>query len=215
MNFVEQHINLQSEDLILNSLRGLYWEKHDALIISDLHIGKSGHFRKHGIQITSNVQTSDLKRLSFLISHYRIRQLLVVGDLFHAEMNLDMHEFNQWRLAHADVEIILIKGNHDRLNPEIYQNFNITCRNKDLLIDPFRFVHEPYSETDVFSISGHLHPGISIQLKGQPRIKLPCFQVSKSYLILPAFSLFTGLNVSESDSETKYYAFTESSFFEF
>lgn len=215
MIHAEKHIVLQDETLLLNSLRSLYWPKEKTLIASDLHIGKSAHFRKHGIPVSSRVQHSDLDRLSFLISHYQAERLIVVGDLFHAEVNSDFNVFHNWRMTHQALDIWLIKGNHDRLKHEVYDRFRLSCCKESTFIMPFDFIHEPPEHNQNFSISGHVHPGISVKLKSSPRIKLPCFQVSKQQLILPAFSKFTGLNDSKPPDSSIFYAFTDTAFFTF
>jgi len=214
MNLVEQQITIEGEQLTLTNLRALHWEKEQALVVSDLHIGKSAHFRRHGIPISSNVQQKDLQRLSFLVEQYQVHKLIVVGDLFHAEINTDMDDFKQWREDNAMLEIILIKGNHDRLKDAIYEKFQISCCQKELVLEPFQFIHEPKVSGN-FSISGHLHPGVSIRQKGRPQIKLPCYEISASQLILPAFSEFTGLAMSRNKKGKQFHAFTETSFFEF
>jgi len=216
MKYAEKQITIKGERLGLNNLRAMYWSREKALIASDLHIGKSAHFRKHGIPISANVQHNDLERLSFLVSHYKPEKLIVVGDLFHAELNTDMDLFRIWRAKHSDLEIILIKGNHDRLDDRIYDRFDIAYCTQELHLAPFNFIHEPQlAGTDVFAISGHIHPGIRITSKTKQQIKLPCFEVSSSQLILPAFSEFTGLAISKRVKRHSYYAFTETSFFEF
>ena len=105
MRYAEKQITIKGESLVLNNLRAMYWSREKALIASDLHIGKSAHFRKYGIPISVNVQHNDLERLSFLVSHYKPEKLIVVGDLFHAELNTDMDLFKIWRAKHSDLEI--------------------------------------------------------------------------------------------------------------
>ncbi|MGB3607941.1 ligase-associated DNA damage response endonuclease PdeM [Psychroserpens sp.] len=214
MTFVEKHIRLQDEDLILNNGRVLFWEKEGILITSDIHIGKTAHFRRHGIPISSQVQDNDLKRLSHLIDYYQPNQLLVVGDLFHAELNVDMESFSKWRDNNPNLDISLIKGNHDRLKNEVFETFDIECCSKQHVRNPFKFIHEPDFSAEGFSISGHIHPGVVVQKKA-PRIKLPCFQVLEHQLILPAFSEFTGLSIVKTNNKSVCHAFTETSFFEF
>ncbi|NNC44708.1 MAG: hypothetical protein HKN99_02380 [Winogradskyella sp.] len=83
-------------------------------------------------------------------------------------------------------------------------------------LDPFTLLHE-YEEgnPDSFTISGHVHPGVLIKGKGKQKLKLPCYQVTSNQLILPAFSLFTGLNTYSKPEDAVCFAFTESSIFKF
>jgi metallophosphoesterase superfamily enzyme len=54
------------------------------LILSDLHLGKTAHFRKNGIPLPANIILEDLKRLSILIDHFKPEKIIVVGDFLHA-----------------------------------------------------------------------------------------------------------------------------------
>ncbi|HEY4936402.1 MAG TPA: metallophosphoesterase, partial [Puia sp.] len=47
----------------LTTDRTMFWEEEKALIVSDLHFGKTGHFRKSGIAVPPSVFKEDLQRL--------------------------------------------------------------------------------------------------------------------------------------------------------
>ena len=212
---VTQKINCKNEILELTNQRVIFWESQNSLILSDLHIGKSAHFQKSGIPIPSNILTTDLKRLAQLIHHFKANQLIIVGDLFHAEYNKDLDEFKSWLTQFINLNIKLIKGNHDRLSDKVYQQFNIEVFNKNYTQNLLKFVHDfDNIEEEYFVISGHTHPGVFIKGKGKQRIKLPCYQVTKQQLILPAFSLFTGLNTKNAPENCKNYCFTNDGIFE-
>lgn len=215
MVIVSKEIRCRNEVLEITNQRVLYWKSQKSLILSDLHIGKSAHFQKSGIPIPKNVLTTDLERLKQLILHFKAENLIIVGDLFHAEYNTDLDEFKAWLQQFKTLKIQLIKGNHDRLSNAIYKQFNIDVFTTELNINTLKFVHDAIEQqTDFFTISGHIHPGVFIKGKGRQRIKLPCFQVTQNQLILPAFSLFTGLNTRQSLQKCKNFAFTEDGIFE-
>ena len=67
---------------------------------------------------------------------------------------------------------------------------------------------------DKFCVSEHTHPGIVLKGKGKMQLKLPCYEISKHRLILPAFSEFTGLNTTKSVPSAVCFAFTDKSIFE-
>ena len=48
---------------LLSANKTIFWEEEKILILSDLHLGKSGHFRKAGIAIPQNILQEDLFRL--------------------------------------------------------------------------------------------------------------------------------------------------------
>ena len=212
---ITQKICCKREVLQLTNQRAIFWESQNSLILSDLHIGKSAHFQKSGIPIPSSILREDLFRLAKLIHHFKVTTLIIVGDLFHAEYNTDMEEFKVWLQQFQNLKIQLIKGNHDKLSNQIYEQFDIEVFSSSLQIKTLKFVHELTSiNKDYFTISGHTHPGVFIKGKAKQRIKLPCYQVTKDQLILPAFSLFTGLNTKNAPKNCKNYAFTDKALFE-
>jgi DNA ligase-associated metallophosphoesterase len=215
MSIVTKEIECCGAHLTLTNQRALYWKGEQMLVLSDLHIGKTAHFRKAGIAIPSQILLNDLKRLQNLIQNFEIKTILIVGDLFHAEVNTDIQTFKDWKVQFESIEWWLIKGNHDRLKWSVYEDLGIKLDNEYNETGPFRFVHDiNHCEDDVFCISGHTHPGVLIKGRGRQSIKLPCFQVSKNQLILPAFSEFTGLNTASDIKETICYAFTKTAIFE-
>ena len=215
LSIVTHKINCNDEVLELTNQRVIYWKNKKSLILSDLHIGKSAHFQKSGIPIPSSVLDDDLERLKQLIHHFKATTLIIVGDLFHAEYNKDLDEFKNWLSNFETLKLELIKGNHDRLKHSIYDFFEIKVHQPALEIDCVKFVHDNIQpKENCFTISGHTHPGVAIKGKSRQRIKLPCFQVTENQLILPAFSLFTGLNTKNAPKDCKNFCFTDDGIFE-
>ena len=215
MKIVEEAIQLQGEQLVLTNQRALYWPAQEALVLSDLHVGKTAHFRRYGIPIPDDIFKEDLLKLEGLIAHFKVQEVVVVGDLFHAEVNKNMDEFAQWRNKFNEVDFRLIKGNHDRFSDHWISKFNLEVVDY-LKLDPFLFVHDPQNHKGCnFVISGHIHPGVLVKGKGRQKIKLPCYAITDNELVLPAFSKFTGLNSRYSKKNTVHYAFTENAFFKF
>lgn len=202
-------INCKGEILVLDKDKAIYWEAKRMLIISDLHLGKSAHFRKSGIQVPAAVTTNDLGKLERLIVKYSPECLLVTGDMFHNKMNSDVESFKSWRLRLPALKIMLIKGNHDLLQPSDYSGLDIDIRGKQLLCPPFRFVHDQPGETDeYYNITGHIHPGVTIYGRARQRLRLPCFYFGKTSATLPAFSTFTGLSKISSEQGDQFFVIT-------
>jgi DNA ligase-associated metallophosphoesterase len=211
MKLAIEEIICKGEVFTLTNQRVLFWAKENALVLSDLHVGKSATFRKHGIPISRKVLEDDLERLSQLMAHFKAKKLIVVGDLFHAEYNKDISYFKDW-LNQSQITIELIAGNHDRHSERFYEELGLKVYSKEKISTSIRFVHdETTPNEDYFTISGHTHPGVLIKGKGRQYMKLPCFQVTEHQLILPAFSKFTGLNTKNPPENCMNYAFTETS----
>ena len=87
MILAEKSIFIQDQIFVLTNQRAMFWTAKNTLIFSDLHLGKTAHFRKSGIALPSSLIVEDLKRLSRLIVHYQVERLIVVGDFLHAGKN--------------------------------------------------------------------------------------------------------------------------------
>ena len=121
----------------LSPERVLFWEEEKILIVSDLHFGKTGHFRKSGIAVPQAVYKEDLQRLFSQISFFKAQQLIIVGDLFHSLANKEMDFFLKWRKDISQLPFLLVKGNHDILDNSWYQKNKIEVHQPQLIIEPF------------------------------------------------------------------------------
>ena len=183
------------DTFLLSSNRTVFWEDEKTLILSDLHLGKSGHFRKSGIAIPQTVFKEDMQRLLAEIKYFAPKQLIIVGDLFHSKMNREHDLFLRWRNDILSTEIHLIKGNHDILKNEWYEEAGILVSEKHLTIRHFTFTHdieECETGKDHYCFSGHIHPSVYLSGTGKQSVTLPCFYFAKDHAVLPAFGRFTG-----------------------
>jgi DNA ligase-associated metallophosphoesterase len=198
---------IKDQQLWLSPDRCVFWEEERALIVSDLHFGKTGHFRKWGIAVPQSVYRKDLQRLLAQIQYFQPEQLLVVGDMFHSKENKELGLFRKWRDDFPNLRVRLVQGNHDILEPEWYRNAGIVVNKPKWEMGAFGFVHdmndceEDGVDTDCgnkaiagrrYFFSGHIHPGIRINGMGKQSLQFPCFYFGKDFAILPAFGRFTG-----------------------
>ncbi len=206
-----KEIQFAGELLLLNNRRSIYWPVEQMLIFSDLHLGKSAHFRQNGIAVPREFIQKDLNTLKELILNYDTKVITIVGDFFHAGINSDTELFTQWIQDFPDLQWNIIKGNHDKSvnNNHTELPFQIS---DSLSIGPITFVHHP-EEGQNFTISGHIHPGVKLRASYGKALKIACFLVSENQIILPAFSRFTGLDtgfLKKSDEKyTPYVALDE------
>jgi DNA ligase-associated metallophosphoesterase len=201
---------LHQQKLWLTAQRSVFWEEQKALIVSDLHFGKTGHFRKSGIPVPQTIYKEDLQRLITLLNYFKPQQLIVVGDFFHSHVNTELDWFKKWRHDLSHLKIILVKGNHDILKDSWYEEADIEVIEKELLMYPFLFTHDKCMDRkDVYTFCGHVHPGIYLQGSGKQAIRLPCFYFAKHHCILPAFSRFTGIALIEPERNENVFAIVE------
>ena len=192
----EAELILLEQTLLLLPEKAIYWKQEHALIAADVHLGKSGHFRKAGIAIPQHMAQEDLAVLSDLIRLHKPAKLIFLGDLFHSELNTDWDWFALWREQFPKLEIILVKGNHDIINDKYYHQLNIKTP-MEYSMGPFLMLHHPLTPTKQANASGyilcgHIHPGVRMYGKGRQALTLPCFTFGERQAILPSFGKFTG-----------------------
>jgi uncharacterized protein len=208
---------IRNQQLWLSPDRSVFWEEERTLIAADLHFGKTGHFRKSGLAVPPAVYKEDLQRLLSQIQYFQPRQFIVVGDLFHSRANKELELFQKWRENFPDLEIQLIKGNHDILEDDWYLHAGIQVRQPSLELNHFQFVHDIESDQLLpgintnsgnrrYYISGHIHPGIRINGAGKQSLCFPCFYFGRQYAVLPAFSRFTGVALIEPAKNESVFA---------
>ncbi len=203
---------IHQQNFWLSPDRCVYWEEEQALILSDLHFGKTGHFRKSGIAVPQSVFKDDIQRLVDQLQFFNARQLIVVGDMFHSHANKEHELFMRWRNDFPHLTVHLVKGNHDILKKKWYTEANILLHDDCLEINQFSFMHDlsgcPDSPGQYF-FTGHIHPGISISGIAKQSLKFPCFYFTEDYAVLPAFSRFTGLAMIDPKRNEDVFAIVE------
>ncbi|MFT3702663.1 MAG: ligase-associated DNA damage response endonuclease PdeM [Agriterribacter sp.] len=206
---------LLNQTLWLSAGRAVFWEEEKALILADLHFGKTGHFRKEGIGIPQTIFKEDLQRLVTLIQFFKAGSLIVVGDMFHSKSNSEHDLFEKWRKDLPFLDVHLVKGNHDILKQQWYEDAGIQVHQQQLIIKDFCFLHDEEvkdaSMREKFLFCGHLHPGITIRNSARQSLHFPCFHFASHCCTLPAFSKFTGVTNIRRKEEDKVFAIVEDS----
>lgn len=214
-SFIKHTIN--QNDFILNSNRTIFWEQEKILIISDLHLGKTGHFRKAGIGVPATIMKEDMQRFVAAIQFYKPSLVVIVGDLFHSVENKEHELFLKWRTDLQHLPMLLVKGNHDIVPATWYKNAGIETAERIWRRNNFLFVHhiqdvtkDELNDTDYF-FSGHIHPAVSIKGLGKQSLRFSCFYFTQKYAVLPAFGKFTGTYVVEPSKKEKAFAIVNNS----
>lgn len=201
-------IEIRNNHFELLPQRAIHWKEKQSLILSDLHIGKGMHFRKAGIAIPKDVFDADLQKLNDLILKFAPQSLIIVGDMFHSVYNVEITLFDLWRAQYPELEIHLVRGNHDILSKQNFNELNITLH-ETLETEEFVFSHAKCEHGSKFCFSGHLHPGIRIMGAARQTIKLPCFHFTTHSCTLPAFGKFTGLFLIDPQRMDKVFVILE------
>lgn len=185
--------NFLNQTLYLLPEKAIWWEESHALIVSDIHFSKAGHFRKEGIHVPTEADEENYKVLDKLIDDFSPEQLLVLGDMIHSGYNHELERFCIWRENKRSLNMLLVAGNHDILDKKFYSNCNIQVVD-DWVQAPFLFTHKPLKKnsSSYYNLSGHIHPSVNLIGNARQTMRLPCFFFGENYGLLPAFGAFTG-----------------------
>ena len=202
-------IELQGETLSLFSERAAFWHAQNALLIADPHWGKAATFRAGGIPVPSGTTTDAIRRLDSLVTRTRALRIFFLGDLLHAETGRSKTMFaslSQWRSANESIDVILVRGNHDKRAGDPPGELRFSCVDAPYVIGPFVLTHYPLPSEEGYVLGGHVHPGVRIYGAGRQRERLPCFAFGSRVGILPAFGDFTGLGDVEPVEGARIFA---------
>ncbi len=190
-------VRFGGEALRLLRDRALVRVERGDLVVADLHLGKPEAFRAHGSPVPEGVTEHDLGRLSAMIRETGAARLVVLGDLLHSRHGATGPLFEamaRWQERHAGVEVLLVRGNHDRKSGALPHELGI------VEVDPpfddgLVLLHEPEAApAGRCCLAGHVHP--SVRAPGL-RMSGACFAMSERLCILPSFGTFTGSRAVE------------------
>jgi DNA ligase-associated metallophosphoesterase len=181
--------------LLLAAERAVYRPSVRRLYVADVHFGKAAAFRGRGVPVPAGTTRENLARLDGLIADYAPIELVFLGDFAHARVAGLYERLRPWRERHRDVGMRIVRGNHDARAGEPPGELGIELI--ELLVGPspdppFVLRHEPSQSADGFGLAGHLHPCFSLHGRAHEALRLPCFWLNASGLVLPAFGAFTG-----------------------
>lgn len=160
----------------------LFWPSQGALIVADLHLGKSGRMARRGGALLPPFETREtLARLSAELTASGAARLICLGDSFDDDMAIA--ELGGERglieaICHQ-YETLWITGNHDPGPSNLPGRVLSEAQIAGLTL---RHIAAPGPD-----ISGHYHP--KLRIAGQ---RLPAFLIGADHLILPAFGAYTG-----------------------
>lgn len=192
-------ININNELQIIDLC--IYLKKHNALVISDIHIGYEEALNKQGILISRLQFQQTMKRIENLISlalktnkKTSFDLIIINGDLKHEFGTISETEWRQTLkfidfIATKTKKIILIKGNHDTILEPIAKKRNIEIVEEYMLgnngkYSEYYFCHgNIIPKTNAFKqaktvIIGHEHPAISFKENFRVE-KFKCFLFGK------------------------------------
>jgi DNA ligase-associated metallophosphoesterase len=165
--------------------RALFWPAQRAVVIADAHIGRPLPHHQHAATLLQSL----LGRLSHIIKTTAATQCIVLGDLFHMRKHYlpeAVEPFVQWRQQHADLDMLLVRGNHERAMGDPPARCGLRCINPGFVLDDVTLLHEPRQQPG-FAMAAHLHPNMLVPGPRTAMVAVACFIWHPNYLVLPAF----------------------------
>jgi DNA ligase-associated metallophosphoesterase len=189
-------VQVHGETLTLLAERAVYWERTRTLLVADPHFGKAATFRALGVPVPRGTTTETLMRLDTLLACTEAQRLIFLGDFLHAREGRSpetLRVIAEWRAKHAPIDVVLVRGNHDKRAGDPPRELEIRCVEGALIEAPFVFTHKPARSDDGYVLCGHVHPGVRLTGAAHQSRRLPYFWFSNETAVLPAFGEFTGL----------------------
>jgi len=192
------------------------------LAVGDLHLGYELMLRQSGVGLPESQVDEiieDLKKTFAKIKAlgFSIKKIIFLGDIKHYfgfeynERRIFDEILNFLKNYFEDKDIILIKGNHDKMDYSGKKMKNYLIR------DGICFVHghiafpEIYDESVKTIVMGHIHPSVIISDRANvKREKFKCFLVGKFHnkkvIILPSFfEIIEGTSVNDYREDYQSY----------
>ncbi len=168
----------------------LFWPRHGALLVADLHFEKGSWFAARGQMLPPYDSLATLHALAALVEQAGARALWCLGDSFHDSAGCE-------RLAPEARALLTsltgrldwrwITGNHDSLLVDHCGGTIV----EEAEVDGLMLRHEADPADPRPELSGHFHPKLRVNVRGR-QVARRCFVASGTKLILPAFGALTG-----------------------
>jgi DNA ligase-associated metallophosphoesterase len=183
--------------------RAVWHAASRTLWVADVHLGKAAAYRTLGQPAPAGTTRGNLDRLTALIDSRRAARLIFLGDLFHARQSYNqslLMALLEWRERHRDIEVWLVRGNHDRRAGEPPAALRIETTDEPHFSAEVEGRHHPLSAGELVLggefgrtvLAGHTHPTFRLRGPGRDSMAFPCFALQGRQVVMPAFGEFTG-----------------------
>ena len=195
------------EDIEVKDLT-LFFKKEKLLVFTDVHLGYEDALNRKGV-LRPKFQFKDvILRLEKVLKSVAPKKIIILGDLKHEFGRISDIEWREVRkliefLKQNCEELILIKGNHDKIIDPIAKKCEVEVKTQYLFKNLF-FCHGDFIPKDLklkeylknikTVFIGHEHPAITLN-DGVRTEKFKCFLKgtwkNKNLIVLPSFNLLT------------------------
>lgn len=207
----DMEIEIAGAALVLLPERAAFLPDAETLLVADVHFGKAAAFRAAHIPLPGGNTEDEIARLTSAVKRTGARRIIFLGDLLHTKRGRDAQTLalvRAWRREHSDLDMVLVRGNHDTHASDPPEDWAISCVEAPYPLAPFLLQHLPVPHADGYVLAGHLHPAARLIGAGQ-QLKLPCFWFGQQVGVLPAFGSFTDMAIIKPHPGNRVYVIAE------
>ena len=117
-------ISLAQQTFQLHASGAAYWVEQDTILLADVHLGKSAHFRRNGMAVPASADDKEYDKLNEIITLFNPSRLWFLGDLFHSVYNSSWSAFEDW-VKRQKCKFDLVIGNHDVISTHHFNKIGI------------------------------------------------------------------------------------------
>jgi len=196
---------VEIDGIVISSLYAVYLPEHEIAIISDLHIGYEGVLQREGVMMPKYQKEILKKRIKRIIDRYEPSLLVINGDFKHEFGKNLRQEWNEvmelLEFIKNQTNVVLVRGNHDNFLKTIASKAGVRVV-ESFDVGDIKIFHGHKDMGGKRRIIGHEHPSISLRDKVGAVVKLPCFLVGETIVVMPAISpLATGTDVTNATKD--------------
>jgi DNA ligase-associated metallophosphoesterase len=205
-------VEVGGETLELLPQKAAYLPRTRTLLVADAHFGKAVSFRTLGVPVPRGTTSANLALLAELVVSCAARRIVFLGDFLHSERAhaaSTLGALARWRAAHADLELVLVRGNHDSRAGDPPASLGVEVVDEPWPEAGLRLCHHPAPKPGGYVLAGHLHPCVTLGGRAHDHLRLPCFHFGAQVGVLPAFGDFTGMHPVRAAAGERVYAIAD------
>ena len=210
-------VQIGGQTLVLLPEKAVFLPDTDTLLDADAHFGKAVSFRQLGVPVPSGTTDETLEVLSMLVRRLDVRRIVFLGDFLHSvrsRVPATMEAIGRWRDEHALLDLLLVRGNHDKHAGDPPWQLGIEPVDEPYPHGGLALCHHPQPVAGAFALAGHLHPCVSVGGRAYDWLRLPCYWFTREFGVLPAFGAFTGMQTVRVRADERVFAATPERVFE-
>jgi putative SbcD/Mre11-related phosphoesterase len=201
----------------------IFFPEQGILAVGDLHLGYEEMLLKEGITFPLGQTEQTINELEKIIlkikKNYSLDKIVFLGDIKH-HFNFEVQEkfqvrklVNFLRNYFDEENIILIKGNHDKIELDRMKYYDFFIEEDIAFFHGDKLFEEVLDKKIKTLVIGHIHPSVVIKDKSNiKKEKYKCFLVGKfrrkKLIIVPSFfGLVEGSELNESYKHKKNFSF--------